>query len=445
MEAHSYFSDRQCKNWRLLFLITIFSLSALSPLSVHAHPSPNSILLLDVSSGRVVLEAHIPLPELALVLGDEIQRTPEKLTERFSSPLRAYLMEHVHAYVDKNHPWQVSIKQMRMDKGKYVDSNIPYWEVAVQFVLLPNPGEGTRSFTLKYDAVMHQVMNHVAFISIRRDWEAGVIHADTTKDVSVIGWNLSDNSIPPLEVNLDAGSWWKGIASMIMLGRQHIKEGTDHLLFLLTLLLSAPLTVKSHRWGNYGGLRYSVFNLLKVVTAFTIGHSLTLLVGALGWTHIPSQPVEILIAFSILISAVHAFRPVFAGKEIYIAAGFGLIHGLAFASILTDLNLDTEQMAWSILGFNMGIELMQIFVIAMTMPWLIMLSRSAHYSIVRMGGAGFAIIASVAWIFERVSGTSTFISAMIEKFAGHAMYGIGLLAVISLLVHFLNRPKVNVV
>ncbi|AYB29994.1 HupE/UreJ family protein [Chryseolinea soli] len=445
MGAHSCFSNRQRKNWRLPFLIAIFGISVLVPLKVHAHPSPNSILLLDVSSDRVVLEAHIPLPELALVLGDEIQRTPDVLTERFSSVLHAYFLEHVHAYVDKNHPWGVAIKQMSMDKGRYIDSNISYYEVVVQFVLLPNSGEGTRSFTLQYDAVMHQVVNHVALISIRRDWEAGIIHADTTKDVSVIGWNLSNNSIPPLQVTLDAGSWWKGIASMLGLGMQHIKEGTDHLLFLLTLLLSAPLTVKSRRWGNYGGLRYSLFNLLKVVSAFTIGHSLTLLVGALGWMHIPSQPVEILIAFSILISAVHAFRPVFAGKEIYIAMGFGLIHGLAFASILTDLNLDTGQMIWSILGFNIGIELMQIFVIVMTVPWLILLSRTPYYSGVRMGGAGFAVIASLAWIFERVSGTSAFISLMIEKFADNAAYGIGLLAIISLIVHFLNRPKVNVV
>jgi hypothetical protein len=444
MEAHPRFSNRRY-HWRLPLLTAFFVISVLLPLKVHAHPSPNSILLLDVSSGRVVLEAHIPVPELALVLGEEIQRTPEVLTERFSSQLSAYLMEHVHAYVDKSHPWQVTIKQMRMDKGRYLDSNIPYWEVAVQFVLIPNSDEGTRSFTLQYDAVMHQVMNHVALISIRRDWEAGIIHADTTKDVSVMGWDLTANSIPPLEVNLDAGSWWKGFTSMLMLGVRHIKEGTDHLLFLLTLLLSAPLTVKAQRWADYGGLRYSMLNLLKVVTAFTIGHSLTLLVGAFGWIHIPSQPVEILIAFSILISAIHAFRPIFAGKEIYIAASFGLIHGLAFASILTDLNLDTKGMAFSILGFNFGIELMQIFVVVITMPWLVLLSRTSYYSIARIGGAAFASVASLAWIFERVSGTSTFISVMIEKFAGYAAYGIGLFAVISLVVHFLNKTKVNAV
>lgn len=445
MGAQSCFNNRQDKNWRLPFLIAIFGISVLFPSKVHAHPSPNSILLLDVSSSRVLLEAYIPLPELALVLGDEIQRTPEVLAERFSSVLHTYFLEHVHAYVDKTHPWQVAIKKMSMDKGKYIDSNIPYYEVVVQFELLPNPGEGTRSFTLQYDAVMHQVVNHVALISVRRDWEAGIIHADTTKDASVIGWDLSNNSIPPLEVTLDAGSWWKGVASMLTLGMQHIKEGTDHLLFLLTLLLSAPLTVQSHRWGNYGGLRYSLFNLLKVVTAFTIGHSLTLLVGALGWTHVPSQPVEILIAFSILISAVHALRPIFAGKEIYIAMGFGLIHGLAFASILTDLNLGTEQMVLSILGFNVGIELMQIFVVSITMPWLILLSCTSCYRIVRMSGAGFAVIASLAWIFERVSGTSTFISLAIEKFSDKAVYGIALLAVVSLVVHFLNRTRVNVV
>src|SRR6202000_2245276 len=93
----------------------------------------------------------------------------------------------------------------------------------------------------------------------------------------------------------------------------------------------------ARRWGTYAGLRASDLNLLRVVSAFTLGHSLTLLLGATGWWHAPERLVEPLIAVSILVSAVHALRPLFPGKEPWIAAFFGLIHGLAFASTLDRL------------------------------------------------------------------------------------------------------------
>ena len=142
---------------------------------------------------------------------------------------------------------------------------------------------------------------------------------------------------------------------------RHIAEGTDHLLFLLVLLLPAPLLLtKGRRWGGFGGVGYSLRRLLLIVTAFTLGHSFTLLLGALGWVRLPSQPVEVLIAVSILVSAGHAVRPLFPGREAWVAAGFGLVHGLAFASTLANLHLEAGPMALSILGFNLGIELMQL-------------------------------------------------------------------------------------
>jgi hypothetical protein len=78
----------------------------------------------------------------------------------------------------------------------------------------------------------------------------------------------------------------------------------------------------NQRWHNVGGLKRSLVQLLKIVSAFTVGHSLTLLVGALGWVQLPGQAVETLIAASILVSAIHAIRPWFAGHEVFIAAGF---------------------------------------------------------------------------------------------------------------------------
>jgi hypothetical protein len=137
------------------------------------------------------------------------------------------------------------------------------------------------------------------------------------------------------------------------------------------------------------------------VTAFTIGHSITLALAALGLVRVPSHPIEVLIAVSILVSAMHALRPLFPGKEAGIAAFFGLIHGLAFATMLGQLGLGRWERVGSILAFNLGIETMQLIVVATIMPSLILLSRMQGYCALRIGGALFAGVASLGWIAER--------------------------------------------
>jgi hypothetical protein len=220
---------------------------------------------------------------------------------------------------------------------------------------------------------------------------------------------------------------------------QHIKEGTDHLLFLIVLLLPATLLINGKQWGRFGGTKYSILRLLKIVTSFTIGHSITLLIGALGWLKLAAQPVEILIAFSILVSAIHAIRPIFPGKEMYVAAGFGLIHGLAFASILANLKLGAGTMALSILGFNLGIEVMQLFVVLITIPWLIILSQTPTYKYVRVGGAIISGVIAIAWILERITQTPNIVSAFVNKATEQARWAILILAALALVSMLLKR------
>jgi hypothetical protein len=238
-----------------------------------------------------------------------------------------------------------------------------------------------------------------------------------------------------MHINQSDGSMWRGFKSMVSLGMQHIAEGTDHLLFLLVLLLPAPLLVKEKRWGAFGGTQYSIIRLLQIATAFTAGHSITLFAGANSWLRLPGQPVEVLIAVFILVSAIHALRPVFPGKEVYIAAGFGLIHGLAFASTLANLDLDTTRMGLSILGFNVGIELMQLFVIAITAPWLILLSRTSTYPYIRIVGAILAAIAALAWVIQRVSDKTNIITDLVQKLVQYAPWMI-LLLIIAAIISF---------
>jgi len=437
---HNIFSinSRHKNSWRLFIFASIFAVTALKPTISAAHQTPNTLVFLDASPNRVALELQMPLSELELAFGNNISKSPETLIEKFGTQLTEYLKAHIHAYSKKTAPWNVEIEALRMDKGTYIENGINYWEVVANVVIIPRQGESTRKFTLDYDVIMHQVINHAALVSIRSDWEAGNLNTSSA-DAMVISWNTKDNVIYPLEINLQQGSWVKGFQSMFALGMQHIKEGTDHLLFLIVLLLPAALLTKNKQWGKFGGTKYSIIRLLKIVTSFTIGHSVTLLIGALGWLKLPAQPVEILIAFSILVSAIHAIKPIFPGKEMYVAAGFGLIHGLAFASILANLKLGAGTMALSILGFNLGIEVMQLFIVLITIPWLILLSQTSGYKYVRVGGAITSGIIAIAWMLERATQTPNFVSVFVNKAAEQALWAILLLAILALTSFMLNR------
>ena len=242
----------------------------------------------------------------------------------------------------------------------------------------------------------------------------------------------------PSTVLASVAFWFHGFAGMFRLGIRHIAEGTDHLLFLLTLLLAAPLMVLRSRWAGPAGARESLLRILKIVTAFTVGHSITLAVAALGLVRVPSRPIEVLIAVSILVSAIHAIRPLFPGREAVIASFFGLIHGLAFATTLGELGLGRWERVVSIFGFNLGIETMQLFVVAASMPSLILLSRTGGYSVVRVGGALFAGLASAGWIAERLLGVHNSVDVVVDGVAQRALWIAGGLFLISLLSWFLR-------
>lgn len=221
-----------------------------------------------------------------------------------------------------------------------------------------------------------------------------------------------------------------GFGSMFRLGMHHIAEGADHLLFLLTLLLPAPLLARQGRWNGTAQTSASLVRIVGVVTGFTLGHSVTLALAGLGLVRVPGNPVEVLIAVSILVSAIHALRPIFPGREVAIAAFFGLIHGLAFANVLDQLGLSHWQRVVNLLAFNLGIEVVQLIVIAATLPSLLLLSRTPAYAPLRIAGALFAGGAALAWIAERLLGFKTPVDLVVDMAASQAP----LLAIVLFLV-----------
>ena len=230
-----------------------------------------------------------------------------------------------------------------------------------------------------------------------------------------------------------------GLPSLFQLGIRHIAEGTDHLLFLLVLLLPAPLMVVGSRWGGSTDVRSSLLRILRIVTAFTIGHSITLALAAFGIVHVPSRPIEVLIAVSILVSAVHALRPIFPGKEAGIAAFFGLIHGLAFASTLSELGLGRWERLAGILAFNLGIETMQIVIVAAILPSLLLMSCTRAYPFLRVCGSAFAVAASVGWMVERILNLHSSVDVVVNELARRSVWIAAGLLVMSLVCWSLQK------
>ena len=169
-------------------------------------------------------------------------------------------------------------------------------------------------------------------------------------------------------------------------------------------------------------MRACLLKIGTIVTAFTVGHSVTLAAGAINAVHVPSRPIETLIAVSILVSAAHALRPLFPGREAVIAGCFGLVHGMAFATALAELGLGRWDRVASIFGFNLGIECMQLVVVAIALPPLILLSRTRLYAPVRSAGALFAGAAATAWIAQRLWDLPNPADALVMALAGQAAW-----------------------
>ena len=401
----------------------------LAGVSAHAHLVKNTAVLLDVGEREVQVELQLPLDQLALALTKSFSAVPADVVRERAHALPAYLREHFGATARDGRPFEMEVGEVgvqRVDDGDCLVAHV---------ALRAPPGASARVFTLQDTLILHEVMNHRALVSVRRDFHTGLFG----EGQELLGAVTAQ--APSLRVDRTHGSWWTGFQAVFRLGLHHIAEGTDHLLFLLVLLLPAPLLARGGRWREPDGLGRSLKRVLFVVTAFTGGHSLTLAAAAVGMLRLPGQPVEVLIAVSILVSAVHAVRPLFPGREPVVAALFGLVHGLAFAAVLAGMGFDSGALALSILGFNLGIEAMQAAVVLLVLPWLLLWSRGKGFTALRIGGAAVGGVAACGWVLERALGLSTPLDAWAEAASRHAWVGLVVLAAVAVAVSRRSAPS----
>ncbi|WP_082376885.1 HupE/UreJ family protein [Nocardiopsis sp. NRRL B-16309] len=370
-----------------VLLVVVIALTAGPVPAVSAHPQSTSAVLLDIHDDRVEGEVQLPIDRLAV--GVDRDLTAQSVLAEDRDFLADYTAEHIGATGEDGQDWTA-------DLGEGAVRVIDGVDHLVHPLTLTPPDRHVTDFDLHYDVIVESLLTHKIIVTVRYDFDSGILKTDDAETLGVI-----DFATPGLDVPAGDGSWLRGFTATAGLGMEHVAEGADHLLFLIVLLLPAPLVAVGGRWRSGSSPRRALVRVVHVVTAFAIGHSLTLALAATGVVDLPSRPVETLIALSIAVSAVHAIRPLVARGEVLIAGGFGLVHGLAFASLIADLGLNRGSLVTTLLGFNLGIEVTQLLLVALVMPALVLMARTPIYPAFRVGVAAVALVFSVSWMLER--------------------------------------------
>jgi hypothetical protein len=144
-------------------------------------------------------------------------------------------------------------------------------------------------------------------------------------------------------------------------------------------MLPAVWRRTEHGWEAVGSFRAAFISIAKIVTAFTIAHSITLAIAALRIVILPSALVESVIAFSVVVAALNNLWPLWTERSWLVAFGFGLVHGFGFASALADLPSSAASLAISLAGFNIGVELGQLCIVLTFLPIAFLLRESWFY------------------------------------------------------------------
>ncbi|HKC42458.1 MAG TPA: HupE/UreJ family protein [Burkholderiales bacterium] len=197
-------------------------------------------------------------------------------------------------------------------------------------------------------------------------------------------------------------SWWRQLRDYGREGVWHIWVGFDHILFLLSLLLPAVLKYANGRWEAVDAFAPAVWDVFKIVTAFTVAHSITLGLATLDVVTLPSRLVESAIAASVVLAALNNLFPVVRRGRWAVAFLFGLVHGFGFAAVLRDLALPQGALALALVGFNLGVEVGQLAMVAVFLPVAFLLARTALYRrVILVGGSALIVLVAWIWLTER--------------------------------------------
>lgn len=370
--------------------------------------------------GPVVrLVAKVALQELDVAYGttlaDEAREVgTEETVEEHLDELESLVEDRVTLTSD-HADWSVTVDSLAAGTDQGQD--------AIRVVLFAAaPTTDPTEADLTWHVVTDEVVTHKAYIgAVDADGETTLV-ATLTRDDPTTTLTID-------EPGTQAGSSHPAPRSLWTVGFEHFREGADHLLFLSLIALG----VARRRAGLMSTLR----RLAVLTLTFTVGHSLSLALATVGWVSPPSQWVEVAIAVTILLAAVHTVRPTLPFRiEVAVTAAFGVIHGFGFAGTLEELSLRGRELAVPLLTFNLGLEVAQLAALVLNIAPLVVIARSAVASRVLAGVVG---VVAASWIVQRAFGTSNVLDPVLNVLLASPERLAGLLCVGALLLLLLRR------
>lgn len=383
------------------FFFLLFAV--LFPLTVNAHEPDHSYLYMRIYGEAIGGRVEVTGEDINRVLGFDInEELQQDELQQYWPKLREYIRSKVK-FSSGNTVYPIKFAEPDiLPLNETVDFLRCHFDLE-QVETLPE------KLDVEYNVFLDEIETQKGVLIIEYNWKAGIVN-NQAMITNIFG---QDNRKEQL-ILADKGLW-KGFVALVKLGVWHIWIGLDHILFIVALILPAVVRRRdeglgligladdsySKKWMPVAKFKPAFFYILKIITFFTIAHSITLALAALEIVTLPSRIVETIIAISIALAALHNITPIFKAKEWVIAFLFGLFHGFGFASVLGEKGLSGDFMVLSLLGFNVGVELGQVLIICMIFPVLFLIRRLKIYPHILVYGSVLLIFISMYWSIER--------------------------------------------
>ena len=378
-------------SWHQVALACVALVSLLFGSLAWAHSSSNSYLTLSMPSQQLTLRADLHVRDLDLLFDLDRDRDGQVTwaeTQARSTELSAWLAQGISLGASGQ---RCTLGPVDLQASQHADGT---YLSALWTPLCPGASSSLDDarLTLRYDLIFSQDNLH-----------RGLLKVDFPGYQSSA---LLSPERPEVEISASDSHPWRVFGRYVVEGVWHIWIGIDHIVFLLSLLLLAPLQPSRQRvvhWQAAPQARPVVLDVLAVVTAFTVAHSITLGLTITGWLTPPADLVEPAIALSVVLAALNNLLGFSAVKRWRLAFLFGLVHGFGFASVLLDLGLPASALVAALGGFNLGVELGQLAIVAVFFPLAWGLRQTRFYRWVLVAGGSMVIVVlGLFWTLQRL-------------------------------------------
>lgn len=347
-----------------------------------SHKSSDSFVNLDMSGDTITGRWDIALRDLEYALALDIDSdgaiTWSELRSRYQE-IENYAFNHLQVKQGSN--------ECNRELGLLqVDQHSDGAYAVINFDL--KCASSSKQLSVEYNLFFDLDPTHRGLVQVSQEDGSEFVVFSPEKQQAIIDFKQSNQ--------------WQTFSQFIKEGIWHIWIGYDHILFLLCLLLPSVVSRTPVGWVQNNSFSNTLAQVAKIVTAFTIAHSITLLLGVLQIINLPSRLVETTIAFSVIMVAANNLYPFFRERAWLVAFGFGLIHGFGFASVLSNLNLTTANLGVSLLGFNLGVEIGQLAIVSVFLPIAYCLRGHWFYRrIVLYAGSQAIMLLALVWFVQR--------------------------------------------